>query len=235
MIVAIGGGLVFVGSLLFFVASYLWRFDATPPGVGNPLPPIGIDTALFTAFAFHHSLFARSRAKAWVQRMVPAELERSVYVWIASLSFIAVCVFWQPVPGVLWQITGWARQALTVLQIVAMLLTVVAARRLGVLQLAGISQVRAPRADSPGATTDPVKLDDTGPYGLVRHPIYLGWLFIVWLAPTMNGTRLVFAVISSAYLALAVPFEERDLRRTFGAAYDAYSQRVRWRIVPFLY
>jgi methanethiol S-methyltransferase len=234
MIVAIGGALVFVGSLLFFVASYLWRFEAPPPAAGNALRPIVIDTAIFTAFALHHSLFARSGAKAWIQRIVPAEFERSVYVWIASLGFIAVCAAWQPVPGVFWQLEGWPRHALTALQLVAMSLTVVAARGIGVFHLAGIAQVLSP-ARARGVTRDPVKLDETGLYGVVRHPIYLGWLFFVWPTPTMNGTRLLFAALSSAYLVLAVPLEERDLRATFGAAYTAYAKRVRWRIIPYLY
>ena len=37
------------------------------------------------------------------------------------------------------------------------------------------------------------------------------------------------------YLALAVPLEERDLGRAFGADYDAYKRDVRWRMVPFVY
>jgi len=234
-IVAIGGGLVFVGSLLFFAASYLWRFDAAAPAVGSALPLIGIDLALFTGFALHHSVFARTGAKQRLQRLVPADLERSVYVWIASVIFIAVCAAWQPVPGLVWHVDGPFRHALTAIQVAAMLFTVVAARRLGVLQLAGVAQLQSPRSSRTGGSPEPVKLDDSGPYGLVRHPIYLGWLFIVWAAPTMNGTRLVFAAISTAYLALAVPFEERDLRATFGPAYDAYCRRVKWRIVPFLY
>ena len=113
----------------------------------------------------------------------------------------------------------------------AVVFTVNSARRLGLLHLAGLAQVL--RADA--AASAPAELDQSGPYALVRHPIYFGWLLIVWPAPTMNGTRLVFAIVSTLYLGLAVPFEERDLRRLFGPAYDAYARRVRWRIVPGLY
>ena len=60
-------------------------------------------------------------------------------------------------------------------------------------------------------------------------------MLFVWLPPEMNGTRLVFAVVSTLYLALAVPFEERDLIRSFGADYERYRQRVRWRMIPGLY
>jgi len=57
----------------------------------------------------------------------------------------------------------------------------------------------------------------------------------VWLTPVMNGTGLVFALTSCIYLLLAVPYEERDLRQTFGIAYDRYAERVRWKFLPFVY
>jgi protein-S-isoprenylcysteine O-methyltransferase Ste14 len=69
----------------------------------------------------------------------------------------------------------------------------------------------------------------------VRHPIYLAWFLLVWCAPFMNGTRAVFAAVSCLYLMLAIPFEERDLRRVFGKAYAEYAARVRWRVIPWLY
>src|SRR5947207_145229 len=75
----------------------------------------------------------------------------------------------------------------------------------------------------------------SGPYQLVRHPLYLGWALAVFGTPHMTGDRLAFAVLSTAYLALAVPFEERSLARDFPAEYERYRRAVRWRIVPFIY
>jgi protein-S-isoprenylcysteine O-methyltransferase Ste14 len=69
----------------------------------------------------------------------------------------------------------------------------------------------------------------------VRHPIYLGWVLMTFGAPEMTATRFSFAAISTAYLIVAVPFEERSLVRTFGDAYREYRARVRWRMVPGLY
>ena len=51
--------------------------------------------------------------------------------------------------------------------------------------------------------------------------------------PLMTGTRLSFAVISTAYLMLAIPFEERSLIEVFGDEYQALpAERVRWRMLP---
>jgi hypothetical protein len=225
--VAAGGGLLFAAALLYFAVSYLWRFEAAPAGSAL-LRPVLIDIALFSAFALHHSVFARAGLKAWVRRRVPPVLERSVYVWISSALFAAVCVWWQPVPGHLWQAEGVLRAMLLAGQVAAGVATLAAARRLDVFELAGVRQVV--QGEAPARA-----LDDTGPYSLVRHPIYLAWIALVWLAPAMTGTRLVFAAVSTGYLLAAIPFEERDLRRTFGDDYVAYSRKVRWRVLPYVF
>ncbi|HEY6361945.1 MAG TPA: hypothetical protein VIX63_12610, partial [Vicinamibacterales bacterium] len=109
------GGALFLASLAFFLYMYLVTFSrpaaVTPPGA------IALDLGLFTVFALHHSVFARERVRARVAQLVPPGLERSFYVWVASLLFIAVCALWQPVSGVLWRIDGVVRGLLWVLQL----------------------------------------------------------------------------------------------------------------------
>jgi protein-S-isoprenylcysteine O-methyltransferase Ste14 len=228
LVFAVAGALVFVGSLFYFVARYAWGMDGVP--AESAAPAVFLNVVLFSVFALHHSIFARAGAKAWVVRNWPPVLERSVYVWLASLLFILVCALWQPVPGRVWEVQGSGRTAMHLGQLGVALFILTAARRLDVLELAGV----VPVLDL-GRDASLPALDTNGPYALVRHPIYLGWVLYVMLAPTMNGTRLLFAVVSSAYLFLAAPFEERDLRRTFGKAYEEYARKVRWRILPYVY
>jgi protein-S-isoprenylcysteine O-methyltransferase Ste14 len=75
-------------------------------------------------------------------------------------------------------------------------------------------------------------LKTTGLYGFVRHPLYFAWLLFVFGAPDMTMTRFSFALISTLYLAVAIPFEERGLIETFGPAYASYRRKVRWRMLP---
>ena len=75
----------------------------------------------------------------------------------------------------------------------------------------------------------------SGPYAWVRHPIYVGWFLMVFATPMMTATRLVFAIVSSAYLIIAIPFEERSLRHSFGEDYARYTLAVKWRMIPFIY
>ncbi len=225
------GGLIFVASLAVFAVCYTGRYGVVEDGdaAHGLFAPVVVNLALFSVFALHHSIFARTGLKAWLVQRIPPELERSTYVWIASLLFLAVCWWWQAVPGTLWRLEGVWRNIAIVLQVVSGLATLVGARQLGVLWLAGIRQVMGP----PDQTTP--TLDEGGLYRIVRHPIYLAWLLLVWSAPVMTATCFTFAAISSAYLVIAVPFEERELRKQFGEAYAAYARHVRWRIVPFIY
>ena len=231
LIVAWTGGAAFAASLGWFVYSYLVVFGVPAPP-GDVLGPLATNVLLFSVFALHHSVLARSGPKAVVRRLVTPELERSAYTWVASVMFIAVCNWWQPVPGVLYELRGpWRALGWTV-QVVGIALTIRAARRLDVLDLAG---VRAVQHSDGGGGNDAPTLNTGGLYGFVRHPLYFSWMLFVFGTPTMTATRASFAVISTLYLMLAIPLEERGLVETFGSDYDAYRRRVRSRMIPWIY
>jgi protein-S-isoprenylcysteine O-methyltransferase Ste14 len=104
-------------------------------------------------------------------------------------------------------------------------------------ELSGLKQLDtdARRVQKDPPSVPPIEFKTRGPYGWVRHPIYSGWFLIVFAVPVMTLTRLVFAVTSSAYLLIAIPFEERSLRRSSQGTYDQYMREVRWRLVPRLF
>lgn len=227
-VLAFAGGLGFAASLAYFLWFYLEGLEHRQPSAGAPAAA-ALDAALFTAFAVHHSLFARAPVRAAVARTVSPYLERSVYVWISAAAFIVVCALWMPFGEPLWELS-----ALRWPQAGGILFTLWAAAALDALALAGIRQLSAPLPPS-GVEHASVSLKHTGPYGLVRHPIYLGWLLIVWPAPVMTPSHLLFAAISTVYLLLATEYEERSLRQTFGSAYDDYSRKVTRKIIPGIY
>jgi protein-S-isoprenylcysteine O-methyltransferase Ste14 len=78
----------------------------------------------------------------------------------------------------------------------------------------------------------PPRLAVSGPYRYMRHPIYLGWVLMVFGAPTMTMGRVLFATISAAYLVVAIPIEERSLVKEFGQSYRDYQRQVQWRLLP---
>ena len=217
------GALLFFLSLLSFAIVYGWRLRVPAANTGSTIRDAIANVALFTIFALHHSIMARTGAKAWLTRVVPRDLERAVYVWIASLLFLAVCWWWLPLPGVIWTTTGVAFWVLSAIQLFGVALTLRAARMVGVWELAGVTQPDH---------TKPIEFRASGPFAIVRHPIYLGWLLIVFATPVMTTSRLVFAVISSAYLVAAIPWEERSLLDAFPEKYAAYQRAMPWRLIP---
>ena len=233
-VVAWGGAVLFAASLLYFLFSYSVTFGEIVHGKPDPRA-IGLNVALFSVFALHHSVFARNRMRAFVRSIVPEELERSVYVWIASLMLIGVCYSWRAVPGLVWQVPKpWSWGFIVVLSF-GIWLTLRAAAVIDGLELAGLRQVINPSPPVAHATTHAMEFKTTGPYGWVRHPIYLGWILVVFSVGTMTNTRFVFAAISTVYLLIAIPLEERTIRANAGSAYEDYMRRVPWKLVPRVY
>lgn len=77
---------------------------------------------------------------------------------------------------------------------------------------------------------------DTGPYAIVRHPMYTGGALLMvgmplWL---QSYAGALLASVPIALLAVRVVFEERLLRREL-KGYDAYARRVRYRLIPLLW
>ncbi len=234
-LVSATGALLFFVSLAYFAFVYLMRFDDA--GIGEDTAvALTWNVTLFSLFALHHSVFARVRVRRLVSQAVPAGLERSVYVWIASLLFIAVCAWWRPIAGMAWQADGLVLWALRALQAAGVWLTLRSAVILDIGELAGL---RRPGGGNSvvagGLQASGTEFKTTGPYGWVRHPIYVGWFLFVWTASPMTMTRLTFAAVSCVYLLIAIPLEERTMRATSGGSYERYMAQVRWRLVPGVY
>src|SRR5262245_49642392 len=183
-----GAGL-FVLALSYFIYRY-WLVFGTP--AEGPLRTVLVvwNVVLFSVFALHHSVFARERIRGTITQLL-GPLERSFYVWLASLLFIAVCKLWLPLPGTIWEVSGVGRFALLLLQIGGITFSVHSAAAIDIWELAGVRQLPPshPQTDARVGETSPVEFKTTGPYGLVRHPIYLGWFLIVFCVGTMTMTR----------------------------------------------
>jgi len=77
------------------------------------------------------------------------------------------------------------------------------------------------------------KTIDTGPYAIVRHPMYASALALFIGAPLLLGSYL--GLVGSVVLILAIAWravnEERVLRASL-KGYDDYMKRVRYRFAP---
>jgi len=216
------GLVVFMASLALM--AWWWVTLAGRTAAGGGFSAAIEDAFLFSVFALHHSLLARPWAKQRVRRVLPEDLVRTSYVWIGSLLLIAVCLFWQPVGGSVYTTKGAWALPLYAIQLVGVAVGTLAVRRISVRELAGLTP--------PGSADE---LEFGGPYRLVRHPLYLGWVLVFFGTPHMTGDRLLFALVSTIYLIIAMPFEEAGLHRQFGERYLEYRRIVPWRLIPYIH
>lgn len=184
---------------------------------------LAINFALLGLFAIQHSLMARPWFKAAWTRIVPEPAERSTYVLLSSVALLLLFWKWQPMGGVIWNVeSAPGRLALQVLYAGGWLTVLATTFLIDHFDLFGLRQVwlylRGRPYTSPGFRTP-------GPYRYVRHPLYVGWLLVFWSAPVMTSAHLVFAIATTAYILVAIQFEERDLLRSHGE-YAEYRRRV---------
>jgi protein-S-isoprenylcysteine O-methyltransferase Ste14 len=218
--------LVFLGVFVYgigFIGGFLTptMLDGAPE---RPLAAaLAIDLGLLAAFAVQHSGMARPAFKRWWTRIVPEPAERSTYVLVSSLALVALYLFWAPIGGVVWSVSGTAREFVIGLYLFGWLLLLYTTFLIDHFDLFGLTQVWR-RAI--GKSYRPPQFHTPSLYRLVRHPLYIGWLVIFWAAPLMTVAHLVFALLTTAYILIAIQFEERDLVSAFGAEYVAYRRRT---------
>jgi protein-S-isoprenylcysteine O-methyltransferase Ste14 len=215
-----GFNVVMLWAVAFLADAYLPRTVDSAQRVATAAA-VATDLALLLLFAAQHSVMARRSVKAWLRRWVPVPLERTTYVLVTNGCLAVLFVFWQPFGGQVWQVHGVAAVALWILCGAGWALAVAATFAVDQLELTGLRQAGWGQPLKPGAG-----LEIGGMYAVVRHPLMTGLLLAFWATPSMGVSHLLFAAASTAYIALGVAFEERDLRRTYGAAYEAYATRV---------
>jgi len=218
---------VFLGTFLYAIG-FIGNFGVPKTLDGVASGPLGIglaiDAGLLTLFALQHSVMARKWFKQWWTRIVPKPIERSTYVLFSSVALILLFTFWRPLGGVVWSVedpTG--RLVLRGLFAFGWALILYSTFLINHFDLFGMRQVwRYLR----GQTDTAMQFVTPGPYRLVRHPLYIGWLFAFWMTPVMTFAHLLFSIATTAYILLAIQFEERDLVREYGHAYEEYRQAV---------
>ena len=213
---------LFLGTFLYAIW-FVWTLDR--PQEGGPLTnALLINTGLLLLFAIQHSVMARQWFKRAWTKIVPQPVERSTYVLLASLALLAVFHLWQPMTTVIWEVEASAGQlVLQVLFWVGWLLVLVSTFLIDHFELFGFKQVWRHWKNQ---TFEPPAFRTPGVYKLVRHPLYLGFIVAFWSAPRMTLGHLYFAAVCTAYILVAIQFEERDLVRIHGEDYKVYRSGV---------
>jgi methanethiol S-methyltransferase len=217
-----------------FFATFLYAVGfignlVVPKSMDSPaqmpfLYALGIDVLLLGIFAVQHSVMARPWFKRAWTRIVPEPAERSTYVLLSSLALIALFAFWQPLGGTVWDIQGLvARSLMYDFFGLGFGLVLMATFLINHFDLFGLRQVWLYLRGQPYTN-----LSFRTPlfYKYVRHPLYVGWMMAFWFTPTMSAAHLLFAFMTTAYMLIAIRWEENDLIMAHGEKYARYRETV---------
>ena len=210
--------------LIGFVTNVLVPKTIDNGPVATPALAVAVDLALLLAFAIPHSLLARPRPKAWLERLLPPALERSAYCLVAVVTLDLLMWQWRPLPTVLWDVqAAWGRHALAALAGAGWLLALASTLSQGHFTLFGLRQAWCWGTDR---GWEPKLVLDRGLYAWFRHPLYAGFLLGIWSTPRLTVGHALLATTFSVYTLVGAALEERDLRRQMGDWAIAYQRRV---------
>jgi len=221
---------VFFNAAFGYAIAFVGDFPLVPKtidsGAAASMPEaLLINAALLGLFAVQHSVMARRSFKRWWTRIVPEPIERSTFVFAATLALALLLWQWRPIPQPLvWQVTDPAgRLALQVLFLTGWGIQLISTFLLDHFELFGLRQVWVHMT---GRTIPPPDFRTPLFYRHVRHPLYLGIVLAFWAAPVMSLGHLFFAVATTGYILVGIYFEERDLIAQFGERYRLYREQA---------
>ncbi len=171
-----------------------------------------------------HSLLAGPRAKQWLHQRIGSPADRGYrlfYNVVAAVTLLPVMAVPARYPGLtLYQIPEPWVFATSAVQIVALLAIVLTLLQTGASRFLGIRQLLFPKGS--GAA----RLQVSGFYRWVRHPLYAAGLTLIWLSPVMTTSSLVLNLGFTFYIVIGSRFEERQLATEFGEPYLEYRRKV---------
>ncbi|MEZ4281949.1 MAG: isoprenylcysteine carboxylmethyltransferase family protein [Myxococcota bacterium] len=215
---------VFFSTFLYaigFLANFgvPWSIDSEP--TSPPSTAILVDLALLSVFAVQHSVMARPGFKRVWTRLVPRPVERATYVLASSLALALLFWGWQPIAGGLFSIADeTARTILHAVFLCGVGLVLYSTFLIDHFDLFGLRQALL---FARGIDYTEKRFVTPSLYKHIRHPLYVGWFVTFWATPDMSWGHLLMASVTTAYILVAIVFEERDLLAMLGPEY------ARWR------
>ncbi len=213
----LGGGSLVVFTLFLFFGS----LNLVDLGMGQG-GSLLLDAGLSLLFFLQHSGMVRRSFRRTLAKIMPEEYFAPIYAIGSGVALLVVIHFWQEgvllfaaPPGLL----RWSLRILFCLAIAGFLWCGISLRNFDPFGAGTLIHRH-------GLQPEPAPLTATGPYRLVRHPLYLLSIVMIWSCPDLTTDRLLFDLLWTGWIVVGAFLEERDLVETFGDSYREYQRRV---------
>lgn len=209
--------------LLFLCTAYqLFLFLRGPLSVSEHFHPLR-DGVLALFFAWPHSLLLLPAVQKWLKTYVHPQMMGCVHCVATCISLLVLFPLWSVSRDGLWELHGWPAM---LMQLgfygswAALLLSLWQSGmgyQTGLLPwLYWVRGKKSPRRE----------MNTSGAFRIMRHPVYLSFLGLIWFTPHMTWDHVILTTVWTLYIYFGSYMKDRRLLHYIGQPYREYAQRV---------
>jgi methanethiol S-methyltransferase len=189
------------------------------------------DCGLAIFFAVSHSIMLVPKTRKYLTRWIPQPFYDSTFCVVTCVSLLMLFFGWRSSETVLWQASGAVQSVIRVCFYGCWAALVYSLALTGLGYQNGwtpfyywLRNQKPPRRE----------FKPRGAYKLIRHPVYLSFLGLVWFTPTMTLDHAALTTIWTAYIFFGSFLKDRRLEHFVGETYRHYEAEVPgYPLVPF--
>jgi len=209
--------------LFFYTVWYLFWFMRDGASNGVIGDPYLVNTGLAILFALTHSVMLVPKCRRWLSRWISSAFYDSTFCVATCMSLLILFAYWQTSLVVVWDMHGMAFEVIRGSFYLSWVALVYSLALTGLGHQTGwtpfyywlLKRKMPPRQFKP-----------RGAYRLIRHPVYLSFLGLLWSVPLMSLDRFVLCLIWTTYIFYGSFLKDRRLIHFIGEPYRAYQEAV---------
>jgi protein-S-isoprenylcysteine O-methyltransferase Ste14 len=206
--------------LVYYVFWFFKGPDTAPTG-GSAVDGL-VDAALALQFTVSHSWLLLPATRERLSRIVPSPAYGVFFTFCTTVSLALMMACWRPWGGA-WELSGVARYVVQGAFYGAWIALFYSVSLSG----AGYQTGWTPwRPWSQGRPVPTREFRPRGVYRLMRHPLYLSFLGLVWFTPCMSLDRAVLTGVFTIYIFFGSYLKDRRLLFYLGDRYRSYQAEV---------
>ncbi len=220
----LGGFIAGIGTQAFFAFTVVGLFSFLRYGVADSAQPwLLTDSLLALQFAIPHSIILHPKTRKFLRPWISPEYHGLFFCFCTCISLQLMFAFWQDSPVLIWDFKGVAADLMLVGFYGSWVALLYSISLTGFGYQTGWTQwlhwyrgEKMPRRDFVTRSV----------YQWLRHPVYLGFLGLIWFTPTMSADRAVLTGIWTVYVGVGSVLKDQRLLFYLGDSYASYMQKV---------